>query len=619
MVVALITLSMWLLFLWLRYERVPRSAPITAVHAITATSFAEALAIARRDPGKPNTALPWVGCREPCRDLYLVISARVSGVFDHEDDYAVYLQFFNDSARVYVNGHAFGPDWRIETGAIRRHWPLFASFPGGLLRPERNHIAVIVRATHQARQHILMPFWFDRAETLYKPYRYARWIGALGHQVSALLTLATALIAIAMMIASRRDPVYGWFVVCAVGTLLMLLNGIVPNLGGPAALRVPIYFVGAFACMCFAPRFADALMDVSPPRFTRALSGFYFIAIAFTAGLWLLPDLGTFERNVWPGHLLRVLGVVVAPYLLWRCGQYAVLHARDRFAPWVVGWLVVATLCGAYDAVKSTMLFGMWDVSLAAFGCFFLTMAYVFEIARRVRANQRRMQNHVGELEAAVAAREVDLRRNFERISAMQHVETLSEERRRIMQDMHDGVGGQLASMLVLAKEGEVDPARVLEALRDGLADLRLIVDSLSGVDDDLALALGSLRARISPRLREAQVTLDWAIDPTLSVPGFGPHAVLQVFRVVQEAINNAIRHGRARRIRIAFVRDDDGVLLSIDDDGIGFDSANVPQGHGLGGMRGRAARCDADFAIVSAPGQGVSVRLRWSLPAANR
>ena len=60
-----------------------------------------------------------------------------------------------------------------------------------------------------------------------------------------------------------------------------------------------------------------------------------------------------------------------------------------------------------------------------------------------------------------------------------------------------------------------------------------------------------SVRGRIAPQLRDAGITLHWAIDPATSLPGFGPQAVLQVFRVVQEAVNNALRHARAQRIGI--------------------------------------------------------------------
>lgn len=611
-IVAAINLLAFALFHWLATTRVPAAAPITRVHAQQVATFAEALAIVRGDAAAPNQDLPWVGCREDCESRYLVVSAQLPQHIDPDTEYAVYLQFFNDNAQVFVNGHRFGPDWAIEGGAVRRHWPLYAPFPGGLLHPGDNHVAVVVRGSNSARSLILMPFWIAPGETLRGAYTQARWIGPLGHQVSALLTLATGLIALALVVA-RRDPVYFWFGVCAVGAILMLLSGIVPDLRGPFWLRTLIYFGGAFACICFTPRFADAVLGVASGWFSRVLLWLFPAALLFTMLLQLLPDMTPLQQHVWPGNLLRLFGALVAPYLIWRCGQYAISHAEDRFAPWVIGFIVVAALCGGYDALKSTLWFGMWEISLVAFGAFFLTVAFLIEIARRVAANQRRMQNHVEELRAAVALRESELHRGFERIAAMQRVETLAEERRRIMQDMHDGVGGQLASLLVLAKDRALEPPRLLAAIRDGLADLRLIVDSLSQVDDDLAFALGSLRGRIAPQLRDAGIALHWAIDPATSLPGFGPQAVLQVFRVVQEAVNNALRHARAQRIGIVFERVDAAIELRIEDDGVGLPDTLSGAGHGIGGMHARATKCGADFQIRRREQGGTAVVLRWA------
>ena len=611
-VVAAINLLSFALFRWLADTRVPDLEPQLQVHAQQVASFAEALAIVRGDPLPPNRTLPWVGCNEDCTSKYLVASVRLPQHIDPDTEYAVYLQFFNDNAQVFVNGHRFGPNWNIERGSVRRHWPLYAPFPGGLLHPGDNHVAVVVRGTSSARSLILMPFWIAPGKTLRPAYTQARWIGPLGHQVSALLTLATALIALALVVA-RRDPVYFWFGVCAVGAILMLLPGIVPDLPGPFWARTLLYFSGAFASICFTPRFADAVLGVASGRFSRVLLWLYPVALMFTMTLQWLPDVTVLEQHVWPGNLLRLLGAIVAPYLIWRCGQYAVAHAEDRFAPWVIGFIVLAALCGGYDALKSTLWFGMWEVSLVAFGAFFLTVAFLIEIARRVAANQRRMQNHVEELRAAVALRESELHRGFERIAAMQRVETLAEERRRIMQDMHDGVGGQLASLLVLAKDRALEPPRLLAAIRDGLADLRLIVDSLSQVDDDLAFALGSLRGRIAPQLRDAGIALHWAIDPATSLPGFGPQAVLQVFRVVQEAVNNALRHARARRIGIVFERVDAAIELRVEDDGVGLPETLTGNGHGIGGMHARATKCGADFQIRRREQGGTEVVLRWA------
>ncbi|MGE4072911.1 MAG: sensor histidine kinase [Lysobacterales bacterium] len=212
--------------------------------------------------------------------------------------------------------------------------------------------------------------------------------------------------------------------------------------------------------------------------------------------------------------------------------------------------------------------------------------------------------------------REAELKRNHELVREAERTQVLAAERHRLMQDMHDGVGGQLAALLSLAQQGQSNPEQLLQATAQGLTDLRLIIDSLTQVDDDLGMALGALRARLQPVLDEAGVTLKWRVDPAVSMPGFGPERVLQVYRVVQEAVNNALRHGRARHLRLALEPVGAGAELRIEDDGVGFanvdERAPMRKGIGLSAMAERAARVGAHFDISPGEQGGTVVRLRW-------
>lgn len=212
--------------------------------------------------------------------------------------------------------------------------------------------------------------------------------------------------------------------------------------------------------------------------------------------------------------------------------------------------------------------------------------------------------------------REAELKRNHELVREAERTQVLAAERHRLMQDMHDGVGGQLAALLSLAQQGQSNPEQLLQATAQGLADLRLIIDSLTQVDDDLGLTLGALRARLQPVLDEAGVTLKWRVDPAVSMPGFGPERVLQVYRVVQEAVNNALRHGRARHLRLVLEPVGAGAELRIEDDGVGLENiderAPRRKGIGLPAMAERAARVGAHFDISPGEQGGTVVRLRW-------
>jgi signal transduction histidine kinase len=145
------------------------------------------------------------------------------------------------------------------------------------------------------------------------------------------------------------------------------------------------------------------------------------------------------------------------------------------------------------------------------------------------------------------------------------------------------------------------------------LDDMRLMVDSLDPVDDDLNVVLAMYRDRIAPRLRSAGVDLQWNVDLLPPLPGLSPARVLNVLRLLQEAVTNAVRHGRARRIEVDAVDRDGTVTIEVADDGCGFDPGRAVRGRGLRNMAHRAREVGADFGIDSRPGAGTRVRLRFA------
>lgn len=194
------------------------------------------------------------------------------------------------------------------------------------------------------------------------------------------------------------------------------------------------------------------------------------------------------------------------------------------------------------------------------------------------------------------------------------------EERRRIGRDLHDAVGSALVStsmrmdnLLDQQVEDEALAERlrgVQESIREAYEELRGLSQGLSPVDlseGSLTIALEHLAGRTpTVRLEPGDVDLD-AVLADWSV-----QARAHLYRIVKEAVANALKHADAEDVAIRWAREDRQVLLIVEDDGTGFvPAAAREEGWGLRTMTYRADLVGADLEVESAPGRGTRVTCR--------
>jgi signal transduction histidine kinase len=214
-----------------------------------------------------------------------------------------------------------------------------------------------------------------------------------------------------------------------------------------------------------------------------------------------------------------------------------------------------------------------------------------------------------------------DLQRSRERI-----VTAREEERRRLRHDLHDGLGPRLAGMALqldslteqLAADADLHHRveRLRASMRAALAEVRHVVDDLRPPAlDELGLG-GALRTQIDAfegtRTADGRIVraVDLAVDPEL--PAFPAAVEVAAYRIVVEAVNNAVRHGDAGRVEVR-LRDGAGELVvEVEDDGVGIDHAATP-GVGLASMRERADELGGRFEVLAGAG-GTLVRAHLPL-----
>ena len=174
--------------------------------------------------------------------------------------------------------------------------------------------------------------------------------------------------------------------------------------------------------------------------------------------------------------------------------------------------------------------------------------------------------------------------------------------------------GSQLITALRMTRREEVPRDDVARVIEDSLDDMRLIIDSLDLEERDMLPLLGNLRYRLEPRLQSIGIALNWDVEPLPELDYLTPETGLAVVRIVQEAVNNAVRHGAATAITVRARASDEAVELSIADNGHGFDperSFESGASHrGLSAMRARAQKLGGTLEIGSGPG-GTRVELR--------
>lgn len=196
---------------------------------------------------------------------------------------------------------------------------------------------------------------------------------------------------------------------------------------------------------------------------------------------------------------------------------------------------------------------------------------------------------------AVAAARrkqlEADIFDSHERLREIEQRQMLSQERQRLMQDMHDGLGSSLVSALRVVEHGKMSEADIAQVLKGCIDDLKLAIDSMEPVDADLLLLLATLRFRLGPRLESTGIALCWEVQNVPELDWLDPKNSLHILRILQEAFTNIIKHTRATEIRLATATDDDHVLVTITDNGQGFsvEDALKRGGRGLSNQLRRA------------------------------
>ncbi|MQA31465.1 MAG: hypothetical protein GEU82_16795 [Luteitalea sp.] len=245
-----------------------------------------------------------------------------------------------------------------------------------------------------------------------------------------------------------------------------------------------------------------------------------------------------------------------------------------------------------------------------------LGLAVALTVVFRLRVLERRSE------EQRMIATEAEHRM---RELSQRLVATQEEERKNLSRELHDHVGQVLTALRM--ELGRIERTRAPSDVGTGPAvgECRRLVDSMVRTVRDLALGLRpsmlddfGLQPALEWHVRD--FTRRYGVNVELNLHGdfdaLPDEYRTCVYRVVQEALTNCIRHSQARLIEVTVIGHADRLDVSVTDNGVGLDSARRGEGLGLRGIEERVKELHGEMTIATAPGKGTKLEIRLPLPA---
>lgn len=585
----------------------PKLPPLYAVSspeaAILASPDAEGLARATFKP----VELPWSDC---CGPGYRAVRFNVDIPVVPEAGVALVPNLDADNLLVRVNGQPVVTHGRMTLpkptyeGNVKHVYQV----PPAMFRPGLNQVEYVM-----VRQ--VLPY-FDVTKPIFADYAVAwplfkarEFILTDYEMIGAAIGAVIALFAVVMLLRSTRRGLAAALLVLVGAWSLLAQFYFWLDPPFSAATRMNYYFALVNLLPVAWLNFADQWTR-RPFRWIAPLSVLGYLACVGVSA-WALQSMPRPDGFDLASDLVNWFGLAFSAAAILRFVWHVVTSGEDRVLEFAVFALCISLL--AADLFSELLWERTGGFVVRSMPLLLLAFVAAF-LARNIRLFQSTHEiNQL--LTARLAEREAELAETYRRESDLVRREAHQAERQRLMRDMHDGVGSQLTSMLFAARRNALPADQLAGSLQTVIDEIRLLIDSMDSTSDSLASAVGSFQQRAAPRLEAAGVTLAFQPVPAGLLPAYGPREVLQVVRILQEAVNNALRHSGGNRIELEINATGNAAFpaeLVVRDNGAGFKAEMVP-GRGLSNMESRATALGATFEVDRA-GDGVAVRLR--LPA---
>ncbi len=508
-----------------------------------------------------------------------------------EHSWGIYLPAVNTNAVIWLNGKRIGDGGRMQDYAARNwHRPLYFGAVTHLLHSGKNSLYIQL-LPKQSGYGFLSNVYIGPELILLPAYEQRYLIKQSLVGISTVLLFSFGLFISLIWYKRREDSMYGCFAIACFFWAFISFDMIVQHVPVEERLWDTLVFASVGWLVICIIIFLHRFWDEQHPRLEQFI--LWFGAIG-TVTLYLVGDkhFHFFSSFIWDNLL-----IALSSYMAW----FIVCHCVNK--PSIEGWIlvtatVIAISFGGHDNLVQMGIISFDRPHLMPFGGVILLGVFLWMLVKRFASTLTEMEKLNRELDMRVHTKSHELIENYKSTKQAEQEKMLVEERERIMRDMHDGTGGHLVAALAQVDKGDINKEILNETLQNALDDIRLMIDSLDPVDEDIVAVLAMFRSRIEPRLKYSGIHIRWKVQDVPTIAGFSPEKVLQLMHILNEAVTNIIKHAQADTIIfrtgvLSTKKKSRHVFIEIEDNGKGY-SDNQQNGRGITNMAYRALKIHA-------------------------
>jgi signal transduction histidine kinase len=474
--------------------------------------------------------------------------------------------------------------------------------------------SITIRLSHGPQGGAVSSLWIGPAEEMMWRWRMRSWLQVDVPYIASYTLLALGFFAGCVWLVRRREPMYVYFALAAALYWIRCLH----YHWGEHPIPLSDEWFGWLTVMS-----AGWLVIVGHHMAFHLHRGIIArwiehsaMAMIVAASVLMLPPVQSRFQSHGLGEIaipLAYLLIIISGVGIVSATLLAAWRSNSREAKWLSMSSAGQVLFGIYDLALLNWVFSIEMLFLLPYGIIGLFLIYLGLAWRRyIQALGESEQAHLATA-ARLQAREEELAASYEKLRVIERERILHDERQRLMQDMHDGLGSSLVSALRLVEHGHMGEADLAQVLKECIDDLKLTIDSLEPVDTDVLLLLAAFRYRLAPRLEKTGIRLQWNAIPLPPLIWLTPRHALHILRITQEVFSNIIKYAQAQQITLSTEHDTQSVRIHILDNGVQpLDVQAQHTGRGLTNIRRRAQAIGAQ---VQWRGQELGMRFTLSLP----